>query len=528
MSINNNIGLIKNKIRNSNLTNNAQNPIEKSLKCKLVNNKKNDYYIHTYEPKNYVDVLCKKPFNLTKEVMNKFDCCKKEKCCNVISISLYLKQNCNLGDNQYLEKTLPNIYASILNVKLNLPKWIVRLYIDKSVYKCIKELCKIKKSANKCSKICKIKEIYEKILNSENVEIYTYLCKDIVIERTRTYRFLVMCDPDVNLYVIREADGIVSNIDCHNISIYEKNKNYLFYLPDINIRDDNLIKNKDRIVRFNSYNNWLTGYKFIIETEYFKERVNIFDLLAGIFSCKLKLKRDYYFSNIDNLNKKINYFIDIKNNNISGINKEQYVNDLFRKYGPLLILNVDEKMDKFHILVNSFNIGFDEIFLLDIFKEIITLKIEQNSSSSRIFKYKIIDSELSKIEKLYQIFLRKTNDYDTNYFQITDSINLNDLVKNKINYDDIIIDRTNHRYEKKSKNYFSFDLNFQKNNLKEFVMDKSLDDCIFNNMILNLGFIIDIDDDIINNYYTKTLESIESTRMITGGKKSKKSKKNRK
>ena len=39
-----------------------------------------------------------------------------------------------------------------------------------------------------------------------------------------------MIDPDVNLSIIREADGIVSNLDCHNISLYENDNNLLFYI----------------------------------------------------------------------------------------------------------------------------------------------------------------------------------------------------------------------------------------------------------------------------------------------------------
>ena len=160
---NNNTTIITNKIPESRTTD-VLNPIVRGLKCKLINNKCSEtYYCHTYDPSIYIDKL--KELGLSNDVISRFDNIQKDNCCNVISISLYLKESCEIDDsnnsteeyfknNEYILKTLPSIYATIKNVEKNLPNWIIRVYFDKSVYRCLENIKnEIKKNKEKDEKI---------------------------------------------------------------------------------------------------------------------------------------------------------------------------------------------------------------------------------------------------------------------------------------------------------------------------------------------------------------------------------------
>lgn len=557
MSSSNNTNLVKRHITNSKTTEEVLNPIVKDSKCKLINSKCSEsYYCHTYDPSNYVKILCEDPFNLNSDVISRFDCCKKEKCCNVVSISLYLKEDCNINidtiNNKYLIKTLPNIYATILNVKLNLPKWIVRLYLDKSVYNCIENLCKITKDKNKCDEICKIKEIYENILKSDNVEIYTYLCEDINISKTRTYRFLSMIDPDVNLYVIREADGIVSNLDCHNISVYENDDNLLFYLAYImeSMKRFNKVQTKDelRTFQYQSYSAWLNIYKYFFEKDFYKQSNNIYDLLAGTFSFKLKINNNYYYNKINEINKKIDNL-----NNMNDDEMLEYINKkgviTYPRNQEMMSILVDDQMYKssspeckfmdgmkFFIKEKKLlNTGFDEIFLLDIFKEIISINnIDFNERNRQGF----IDKE--KYDSISKFFLcdniNTIISFSCKGEILNNSCSIN-VDENKLNE---VIDISKFDIDKISKNIeeqiYIIDLMFQKKNIKNEYKDKPIRvQCPYINKVrsinefnkceellylINTPFILGTTDKIMNHYLGETIKSINSlTNKNQGGRR---------
>ena len=85
---------------------------------------------------------------------------KRENCCNCIAISLYWTSDDLLG---LLRKYLYTIQRTIKNVKRCLPDWIVRLYIDSSVYQYLK--------TNKLEE--PISKILDYFFVAENTEVYT-------------------------------------------------------------------------------------------------------------------------------------------------------------------------------------------------------------------------------------------------------------------------------------------------------------------------------------------------------------------
>jgi hypothetical protein len=188
----------------------------------------------------------------------------------------------------------------------------------------------------------------------------------------RILRFLTMIDPTVNLSVIREADGIVSNLDCHNIKIYAESDK-LFYLAQfqsnyILITEEGYIRiNYDTStgggIILNSYSAWLNAYKRFIDNDFFIKNQNIYDLLAGVFSCKLKFRQEYYIQTVTSLNKELNDFISLSKNPLT-----DYQDTLF--YGR----------------DDYFTIGFDEILLLKMFKEIISVSRDNIKIGERSFK----------------------------------------------------------------------------------------------------------------------------------------------
>ena len=300
----------------------------------------------------------------------------KQNCCNCIAISLYYKGvDVNLNK---LVKYLSSIQRTIKNVAKNLQDWVVRIYLDKSVCDTIEsfkphiksylteeeqqpEVQQQLRDQQKCV------ELYTFMINAENTEIYTYVCPKIVsgelsIGRTRTFRFVPLKDKTVNVCAIREADGIVTNLDCHNLKIFAKS-NKLFYLPTI-IESYEHVRQPDHMQRHLSYRMWLTFYKSVIAHEYFSKKNNLFDLLAGSIAFRLKVKPDIFDKYMALVQEKIQYVIknrsqiDFKKLDISerADYSMQYIDDM---YHPDFI--------------NMLNMAFDEIFLLDLFKDLISV-----------------------------------------------------------------------------------------------------------------------------------------------------------
>ena len=329
----------------------VQNPLGYSTPCTLITSKKIKYYVHTYDPTTPLSLLSQR---LSSELISeRFVVSRRENCCNVISISLYFI-GC-IPDN--MTKYLFSIERTVKNVHNNLPGWIVRVYFDNSVHTCIKNAVK------------NSREAYDAITAAPNVEVYTYNCavrdddQPQHIARTRTYRFLPFSDEDVNICVVREADGIVSNWDCRQIDLFSKDDTKMFYFPY------NQINRSSYLSMFESYQHWLLLYKVIFRYDFFHNNYMGYDLLAGLFGIKLKLKRDFYIRTIVSLRDEIDTFItEVKTNN-----EEAYKDRGDTKYlvagfarTPRGILTTKQDL---------LSIGFDEILLLEMFKEVFSFKV---------------------------------------------------------------------------------------------------------------------------------------------------------
>src|SRR4029078_4141397 len=67
-------------------------------------------------------------------------------CCNCISFVLYYSE---CKDENKLALFLRSLLASVINIKKYLPSWLVRIYLDETVYSCIQSLLKERKISEK-------------------------------------------------------------------------------------------------------------------------------------------------------------------------------------------------------------------------------------------------------------------------------------------------------------------------------------------------------------------------------------------
>lgn len=395
-------------------------PIENVLKkeevCTLITRKRSEYYKFTYDPTIYFYRL--RNIGISESVINQFNGEIYHNCCNVVSIMLYLTPITSI---QYYYMYIGCIRQTVINVRNSLPNWLVRVYMDTSVYKYV-------------SNHDEETKIFKDIIDSPNVEIYTYDCesykptciKDCVpISRTRMLRFMVMADPEVNMYAIREADGIVGNLDCHNLKAFEENINKIFYISPLHnlskLYDDDLHDNDTKTFRtnmFKSYSPWLYLFKRFFYYDFFKENLNLYDLLAGVFSSKLKFRYDYFTDFANKLRDKCDEFN--KGNQKDII--QELLKGTYKQLSNILVFvhkhRAAELMwDNEEKLINDIrghiNIGYDEGLLLGLFKDIISVKLKNilNDNSKTAF---LDEKDVEKTESIMISANIKTITYDQN------------------------------------------------------------------------------------------------------------------
>jgi len=357
------------------------NPYGKKDNCILMNDKKNVFYTYTYDPKAILNntALALKMLNIDSKFLDIFDTTAYQNCCNCIAIILYLKETANV---ETIEKYIYSIKRSLENIQKNLQGWVARIYLDESVYRVI----------NLAS--LDLQKAFDFIIHNDIAEIYTVYCdnnKDIGLDKTRILRFLPLIDPTVNICICREADGIISNLDCHNIKIFEKS-NKAFYFAYTH----GYMNNSTQI----AYAIWLIKHKMIKNYKLF----NRYDLLAGGFGTSLKLRKNIYYTQV----------------------KNELTGD---------------------------NVVFDEIFLYEIYKNIISVPMDNDHES----KMDVLENN---------IFIAKNN---TTILKINDAT-YEQFIKNSIK---LLIDM-NIIKKKNYNNYIAFMLNFcEKNNilLKKYFTD---------------------------------------------------------
>lgn len=314
------------------------NPLKNQEVCKLVTSKKEKYYIHKYKPQKTIkklNKLGKEGANYLSHVLKIFDFTERENCCNCVSLSLYAVRFQDL-----IDRYVPSIIKTIKNVAQSLPDWIVRIYMDSSVFEVLQEQ---KKSLNSQF----IENSLDFFFEAENVEIYTYFCdsvinKEIDIARTRMLRFMPIIDENVKCSAIREADGIVSNLDCLNLRNFSNSKKIFYVVPYSRPYGHfNRSEGKYRFKTYNEYSIWLIIYKRFMEHEYFSKKDNLIYLLAGVISLNLTVKKEYF---------------------------QEVLNDLSYRVSDFIINN-----ERFSRLMQM---GFDEILLMGLFKDLISAEIK--------------------------------------------------------------------------------------------------------------------------------------------------------
>jgi hypothetical protein len=382
--------------------------------CQILNTRKDDKYIHSYN----IDSIVQKIQSLTSVLpsdyynnfMDLFDVTPRDNCCNCISIVLY-----STNQPYRLSMYLPNILISLKNIEKYLPNWILRLYLDRSVFELIyKEEYNQDGTKKSCDKFlmddmnfnlgCEYRKILNKIFQHPNCEVYLSLCSNIIkkrfkMESLRSQRFYGFFDTSVNINACREADGIISVFDCHNLKTMETN-DVIFHMYPFNrkhgykyfaIDGNNLVVNLDdnpdfynqinnitlksgeikgitpsNIVHDTIYSDWHYYYKkyktiydiYKNDTEvktinyvpYYQTFTILMPILAGLFALRCKLKQEIYTKCVLSLRR----FIDIDFVNMFGING----------------LTNDEETIDYDKIHNKLLIGYDELVLMTLFEPI--------------------------------------------------------------------------------------------------------------------------------------------------------------
>lgn len=348
-------------------------------KCYRITNKKTQYYVHRYDPSFVQELVSKLDFS--EDILRVFDLEPRDNCCNCVSFVCYSEGKLNL-----LFDYLYSLKKSLDNIANNLEGFIAKFYFDSSIFETI---YKYYSTGNEFKKYVSIEcyKLFKYILTHPKSETFIYFCKMIVeglpLSKVRTLRFLPMFESDVNIRVIREADGFVSYLDCHNIKQfvqvnkigmfyefnnsfgmfkyfnyeYDKNNSVRHYSPWLRLYSklkyiymtSPEVGNKFREYIENNYNKDFVrppdSYIFQDGTYNYMDYYKLFEVLAGTLALKVKFSNEY-------LNEKINFISEVYTHS------EKYKDQLDR-----------HKTTESKLL----HTGYDEILLLELFDPIITL-----------------------------------------------------------------------------------------------------------------------------------------------------------
>lgn len=455
-------------------------------KCYRVTQKRESFYIHKYNPEKQINLI--KNLALSEKNENKildcFDLEPRENCCNCVSIVLYSK-----GDIYILFQYLFSLKVSLDNIANNLEGFICRFYIDPTVFEVIKNTVESDNEIlkNKCY------EYLEYIITHERAEIYIYFCESIVekklpIEKSRTLRFLTLFEKDVNISVIREADGIVGYGDCHNIKLFSKSDKIAMFYEYSN----SFSQMRQHVITHQHYSLWLRVYDDLKKI-YFENKILVdkkFDILAGTFCCKLKFKKIYLREKINLINCLINNKILIEKTIQQG--KDKHKND----YKGATLDNI----------IKTLNLGYDEILLMELFEPLTTLD-SQNIKKQNIKKLcELLDEEnLSNSRQIEEFILENSNMEKVSkihrdlYYYMFDRIKDDIFYYNEFDFERSLINSGKINLAAKKMYNFLIDLNYR------FIVEEKKDK-FFN---INLGI---INQKLLNNFYTdyKSLENINN------------------
>jgi hypothetical protein len=375
-------------------------------KCVMLNTKKEVKYIHSYNIDSIIAKLKiledKLPDNYYKKFTELFDVSSIDNCCNCVSIVIYSDMKA-----ERLSAYLPNVLVSLKNMEKHLPNWILRLYLDKSIFELIYEE---EQKPDIGSDHINYGRIYRKILNDifnhQNCEVFLSICDKknktgFNLSSLRSQRYHGFYDRTVNINASREADGFITVFDCHNLKTLETSDSIFFMYPFnrhygfeyFNVSDDDLVvdinidepsesvikqtpsncylKDTQKIAieqknifndpQYAEWHNLYKRYKTVYDlynnkinhkeyVPHYEKFTILMPILAGLFALKCKLKSKVYYDTVSSIRK----FIDVDFVNLFGT-KEIYMHDNFFVY------NVHHA---------KLTLGFDEILLMVLFEPI--------------------------------------------------------------------------------------------------------------------------------------------------------------
>jgi len=334
---------------------------ETESKCYLLTTIRKEFYTHTYEPsilirnlESYTDPFLDPVIksNYIEQIVSMINLERRENCCNCFSFVLYLKDIDSIERDERLlaiRINKLNMYFYSLNISIHninncLPDFIARIYIDISVFTVINYALKYFNpidtnplypftSDSIHQKIIDIKAILDFFISNQRVEIYTYVCSNR--EDLTILRYIPLYEENVNVKVMREADGYVSYIDCINIRQMIKQNKFMFTYNTLSSDPKDGIINRmsdinisNTIEYFNTpYSVWLYYYKQ--STPFYKNTLRLFDILAGLNAFTIQIKRDVFFrhyGHTNNFRTVHNYIIDVIKNMSEKDNITQLIN----------------------------------------------------------------------------------------------------------------------------------------------------------------------------------------------------------
>ena len=78
-----------------------------------------------------------------------------------------------------------------------------------------------------------------------------------------------MIDKSVTCVTVSEADGIITNLDCYNLKLFEKSNKILYMVPYKDYTIHTIHTNDTEPKKYDDYQTWIIFYKLYIERKYF-------------------------------------------------------------------------------------------------------------------------------------------------------------------------------------------------------------------------------------------------------------------
>ena len=257
--------------------------------CKLLNTeKRKEFYIYNYDVPTELIVF---------DTFNIIDKTERKNCCNCFVFSIYAITS-NSNNTELFELLLnyvQSIVMSVNNIVQVLKTWIIKVYIDINVINSINYI-KVNDYKELQDVVDLLVQNLEYLFAHPNVEMYINKCDnedDKYKGYKRSYRSLPLNEIDTNIVSMRDADSIVTMTECYNILYFSKLKDKYFYITAFNYSPYSTHKRPFSYKGTGTYSSWLNDY-VSLNSDFYEDNSDIFDLLAGLVTFKLKINSHIY------------------------------------------------------------------------------------------------------------------------------------------------------------------------------------------------------------------------------------------